>query len=99
MCRDATGNPLNRAHRRKFLLSGLLECGCCGAGYAILAQDRYGCANRWSKATCTNDVTINRQTVEQRVVAGLKDRLLTPDLVETFITTFQEELARLQREC
>jgi hypothetical protein len=28
---DETGNPLNRAHRHKFLLSGLLKCGCCGA--------------------------------------------------------------------
>lgn len=50
MGKDKHGNPLNRAHRRKFLLSGLLSCGCCGASYAILAQDRYGCANRRSKA-------------------------------------------------
>ena len=54
MGKDEHGNPLNRAHRRKFLLSGLLSCGCCGAPYAILAQDRYGCANRRSKATCDN---------------------------------------------
>jgi site-specific DNA recombinase len=98
MCKDATGNPLNRAHRRKFLLSGLLTCGCCGAGYAILAQDRYGCANHRSKATCTNDIAINRQTLEARVLAGLKDRLLTPELVATFVSTFQQELASLQRE-
>ena len=32
VARDAGGNALNRAHRRKFLLSGLLVCGCCGAG-------------------------------------------------------------------
>lgn len=38
MARDDTGNPLNRAHRRKFLLSGLLVCGCCGAGYAIIGK-------------------------------------------------------------
>ena len=29
---DETGNPLNRAHRRKFLFSGLLKCGVCGVG-------------------------------------------------------------------
>ena len=98
MVKDATGNPLNRAHRRKFLLSGLLTCGCRGAGYAILAQDRYGCANPRSKATCTNNIAINRQTVEARVLAGLKNRLLTPELVATFVTTLQQELASLQRE-
>ena len=98
MGKDATGNPLNRAHRRKFLLSGLLQCGCCGASYAVLSQDRCGCATYRSKAACTNDVTIARQTVEARVLAGLKDRLLTSDLVATFVTTFPQELARLQRE-
>jgi site-specific DNA recombinase len=98
MGKDATGNPLNRAHRRKFLLSGLLACGCCSAGYAVLSQDRCGCATYRSKAACTNKVTITRQTVEARVLAGLKERLLTPELVATFVTTFQQELARLHRE-
>jgi site-specific DNA recombinase len=98
MGKDITGNPLNRAHRRKFLLSGLLECGGCGAGYAVLSQDRCGCATYRSKAACTNNVTINRQTVETRVLSGLKNRLLTPDLVATFVTAFQQELARLQRD-
>jgi site-specific DNA recombinase len=53
MGKDLTGNPLNRAHRRKFLLSGLLSCGLCGANYAILSQDRCGCATYRSKAACT----------------------------------------------
>ena len=78
MGKDEIGNPFNRAHRRKFLLSGLLACGCCGAPYAILAQDRYGCANRHSKATCTNARTINRQRAEERVLSALQSRLLTP---------------------
>ncbi len=30
--RDAGGNALNRAHRRKYLLSELLVCGSCGGG-------------------------------------------------------------------
>jgi site-specific DNA recombinase len=38
--RDDAGNALNRAHRRKFLLSGLLKCGCCGGGFTVVAQDR-----------------------------------------------------------
>ena len=30
MTRNEAGLALNRAHRREFLLSGLLACGCCG---------------------------------------------------------------------
>ena len=33
MGRNEQGNALNRAHRRRFLLSGLLVCGCCGGGF------------------------------------------------------------------
>ena len=98
MGKDDAGNALNRAHRRKFLLSGLLTCGCCGAGYAVLAQDRYGCATRCSKGTCNNARTIKRQQVEARVLEGLKDRLLTPELIAIFIAQFEQEVARLRRE-
>ncbi|HYF53368.1 MAG TPA: recombinase family protein, partial [Salinarimonas sp.] len=44
VARDGSGNALNRAHRRRFLLSGLLTCGCCGGGYTLVTKDRYGCA-------------------------------------------------------
>jgi DNA invertase Pin-like site-specific DNA recombinase len=40
--KDADGNALNRAHRREYLLSGLLVCGACGGGYTIMGKDRYG---------------------------------------------------------
>jgi hypothetical protein len=68
MGRDEAGNALNRAHRRRFLLSGLLVCGCCGAGYTIMAKDRYGCAGRRSKGMCNNDRTISCQAIEARIL-------------------------------
>ena len=98
MGRDTDGNPLNRAHRREFLLSGLLRCGCCGGGYTIVAQDRYGCATRRGKGTCDNSRTIGRQRIEVRVLEALKDRLLTPDLVDEFVRAFDAELANLQKQ-
>jgi len=79
--RDDSGNALNRAHRRKFLLSGLLKCGCCGGGFTIVAQDRYGCATRRAKGTCDNGATVSRQEIEARVLEGLKERLMAPELV------------------
>jgi site-specific DNA recombinase len=96
--RDDGGNALNRVHRRKFLFSGLLRCGCCGGEYTIFAQDRYGCATRRSKGTCNNNATITRQEIEARVLEGLKDRLMAPELVREFIRAFQEEANRAARE-
>ena len=85
---------LQAAHRARFLLSGLLECGSCGGGYTIVARDRYGCATRRQKGLCQNSRTITRQEIEGRVLNGLKGRLLAPELVEEFVREFNAELER-----
>lgn len=72
--RDEAGNTLNLAHRHRFLLSGLLECGACGAGYTIMAKDRYGCAGHRSTGAGANDRTVTRPEIEARVLDGLKTR-------------------------
>jgi site-specific DNA recombinase len=95
--RDAGGNALNRAHRRRFLLSGLLVCGACGGAYTIVGLDRYGCATRRSKGTCSNALVIGRQEAEERVLAGLKDRMMAPELVVVFIEEFNAELRRIAK--
>ena len=98
MARDADGNPLNRAHRRKFLLSGLLECGVCGGGFTIVDVKDYGCATHRTKGTCSNDRRIRRGELERRVLDGLKHRLLGPEKVEEFARAYQEEVNRLAAE-
>jgi DNA invertase Pin-like site-specific DNA recombinase len=96
--RDDEGNALNRVHRRRFLLSGLLVCRSCGGGYTIMSKDRYGCATRRSKGTCDNSQTIKRQEIEARVLAGLKEKLLAPELVAAFVEEYQVEMNRLAKE-
>ncbi len=44
------------------------------------------------KETCDNNVTVSRQEIEARVLGGLKEKLLAPDLVREFIRAFQEEM-------
>ncbi|MBO9409592.1 recombinase family protein [Shimia sp. R9_1] len=88
-------NRPERAKRAKHLFSGLLKCGCCGGGYTIVGKTNYGCANTRNKGTCDNRKTINRNELEARVLAGLKDRLLHPDLIGEFVKAYQEEHNRL----
>ena len=96
--RSGVGNALNRAHRQRFLLSGLLTCGVCGGGYTVIGRDRYGCATRRGKGICSNGHTITRQRIETRVLGGLKHRLLAPDLVAEFLAAYAEAMAERQRE-
>jgi site-specific DNA recombinase len=95
VARDEGGNALNRAHRRKFLLSGLLICGCCGAGYTIVGKDVYGCRRHRGMGNCPNDVLVSRAEVERRIMSALKEKLLAPDLIAEFTRAYQEEVNRL----
>ena len=93
--RDEAGNALNRAHRRRFLLSGLLKCGVCGPGYTIVTTDRYGCAAHKSKGTCSNNLLLSRKDIEKRVLGGLKHRMMSPEILSVFISEFNAELAKV----
>jgi hypothetical protein len=53
-------NRLRGAQRPRYLLSGLLFCGCCGGPVALRGQDRYACSNHVNSATCTNTRSIRR---------------------------------------
>ncbi len=92
MPRDSDGNPLNRLHRKKHVLSGLICCGVCGGPMAITAKDRYGCSTYRANRGCTNSQTIPREHVEQRVLGGLKERLFDTELVGEFIDEFQKQV-------
>ena len=63
-----------------------------------MGKDRYGCATRRSKGTCDNSQTILRRRVEQRVLSGLKYRLLAPELIAEFVRAFAEEMAAAHRQ-
>jgi hypothetical protein len=66
--------------------------------YTIAAKNRYGCATRRIKGTCDNTATILRQRIEARVLAGLKDRLLMPELVAEFVRSFAEKIVASRRD-
>ncbi len=95
--RDEKGNALNRAHRKKFIFSGLLKCGECGDNYTMSGKDRYSCSTRRTKGTCTNKITITRQAIEERIFSGLGDKLMTPDLLDIFVKNYNAEIKLLHK--
>ena len=82
-------NPLNTAKRPTHLLSGLLKRGCCGAGYTMMNKDKYGCSGARNRGTCENRRLIHRVEVEDRVLGGLRDKLMHPALLAEFISEYQ----------
>ena len=94
----ARANRLNGAHRPRHLLSGLLECGVCGGSYAMRGQGRYGCSNHVMRGVCANGRSIRRSVIEERVLAGLKDKLMAPEVVAEAMRAYAEETNRINRE-
>ena len=95
---DPGAPKIERGHRPRYLLSGLLTCGCCGAGYIMISDTRYGCSAARNRGTCANRKTIARKDVETRVLNGLQSRLMHPDLIREYITTWQQEMQMERQE-
>ncbi|MBS7540655.1 recombinase family protein [Ancylobacter lacus] len=93
-----TRNRLNGARRPKSLLSGLIFCGCCGGPYSLRSADRFACSNHISNGSCSNSRTIPREELEHRVLSGLKDRMMAPDVAAEAMRAYAEEMNRLNRE-
>ena len=92
---DRNGVRAERARRPVYLLSGLLKCGACGAGMSKISTHHYGCSNARNRGTCDNRLTMRRDVLEESVLAGIKSRLMHPDLVKEFIAEYYREFNRL----
>jgi len=96
--REGRAKRLHLANRPVSLLSGLLTCGCCGGRIGILTPNRYGCLNHHRRGTCANNRTITRDKIEARVLAGLKDRLVSSEAVAEAVRAYAAEMNRLNHD-
>jgi DNA invertase Pin-like site-specific DNA recombinase len=87
----ARNGAMNATHRPRTLLSGLLFCGCCGGSYARRGQDRYACTNHVLGNGCDNARTIAREALEARVLTGLRERMMTPDMAAEAMRAYTQE--------
>ena len=86
-------------HRRpKHLFSGLIKCASCGGGMSLISRVYYGCAASRNKGTCDNRLTLRLDRLEDAVLYGLQDRLLTPELTEVFVREYTDEVNRIRAE-
>ena len=95
MGRNDEGHGLDRSHRRRYLLSGLLICGCSGGNFSIVTRDTYSCSGRRAKGVCNSVRTISREEIESRILTVIKQNLLTPELVAEFTCAYTREFNRL----
>jgi len=59
-----------------------------------MKQARFACSNHLDTNSCGNGRTISRAKIEQRVLDGLRDKLMAPVAVRAFVA----ETNRLNHE-
>jgi len=94
----AEERPFWAKQRPRYLVSGLARCGVCGGSYVKIIQNLFGCAAARNKGICTNRLNIRIQVLEDAVLAGLKSRLMAPDLFKEFCQEYHREVNRLRGE-
>lgn len=80
----------------KYLFSGLLRCGVCGAPYVMKSDIYYGCSKSVSHNghACSNRRAVRRSTLEQTLLEGIKRELLSEEMFAKFEQETQELLAQ-----
>jgi len=89
--------PLRQRSGPKRLLSGLLTCGVCGGSYIVVTKDHVACSAYRNKRTCGNKRTMRMGEIEQRVLAALNQKLLTPDAVAAAVEAYRVERHNLSK--
>lgn len=79
--------------RRKFLLSGLLRCGCCGGSLTVAGSGdakRYYCANakEKGKSVCKGMPGVLVGRAEEQVIGHLRDHLMNDAAYAAFKASF-----------
>ncbi len=83
--------------RPAYLLSGLIECGVCGGKVGIAVNNRYGCLGHHRRGVCGNNRTISRKAIEDRALAGIQYRLVSPEKVEAAAKAYAEHINEANR--
>ncbi|WP_330220246.1 MULTISPECIES: recombinase family protein [unclassified Sulfitobacter] len=82
--------------RPRFLLSGLIKCGCCGSTFVKISQQHFGCASARNKGTCESKRTIRRDVLEASVLNGLQHRLMDDKLLAVFCEEYTRHMNALR---
>lgn len=80
--------------RPRRMLSGLGVCGVCGSGWIVISGEKWGCARYTNDGSCSNNRQIMNSTYEARVIAGMSEQMLDPDIVAIYVKEYHEHYAR-----
>ena len=80
---------LKSGGKPRYLLSGLLHCGVCGAHYILGNRSSYACSG-YMGGHCSNSTRVRRDRVEEVILDPIRKELLSPERVERMAREMQK---------
>ncbi len=82
---------------KKYLLSGLLKCGECGASMIVINSGRYSCylctaARTIGPEACSNKQRISRRAIESAFLTEIQKTLLDKDILARLVDVVNQKL-------
>ncbi len=88
--------------RSKRLLSGLLRCGCCDGGMALVGPDRSGnriqCSTFRESGSCENKRRYYIERIETQVVDSLRLQFADTSIIEAYVDEYKAERRRIAND-
>jgi site-specific DNA recombinase len=101
---DLKGLSASQAlRRRKYLLSGLLQCGQCGGNLTVAGSGkarRYYCANAKEKgaAVCTGMPGLKEDLAAETILSSLREHLMRDEAFQEFKIRYQHHLQHQEKD-
>ena len=101
-CRQKThqNNKRPRLRPSKYLLSGLMKCGECGANFIMRDTRAYACSSNTNggRHLCDNEIRVNRDVAESAILENIKTRLLDDDAIAYITDQFKKVLREIESQ-
>ena len=93
-------NKRPRGRPSRYLLSGLMKCGVCGANFIMQDARAYGCSSytNGGKHLCDNKIRVRREIAEAAILENIKVKMLGDDMIEYVTEQFQAAMRDFQRK-
>ena len=88
-----------RGRPPRYLLTGILKCGCCGSNFVTDNGRAYVCSSRTNggKALCENSIRVRRDIAETSVLGNIQEQLLSPAAARYVVESVRKALNEYQR--
>lgn len=90
--RISRGLKRSGGRKGRYLFSGLIKCEVCGSGFVMTNAVSYACSGYVNGRTCDNHLRVRREVIEDRLLAGIRDELLSDSSVARFKARLRQRL-------